>query len=50
MHTLELNDRELTLLRSALRSFLEDFGHDQADLLRELKDLLQKLPLPLPQE
>ena len=27
MHTLELTDRELALLRSALRSFLEDFGH-----------------------
>jgi hypothetical protein len=46
MHILELTDRELTLLRSALRSFLEDFGHEQADLLRELKELLQKLPLP----
>jgi hypothetical protein len=46
MHTLELTDRELTLLRSALHSFLEDFGHDQADLLRELKRLLEKLPLP----
>ena len=44
MPTLELTDRELTLLRSALRSFLEDFGHEEADLLRELKELLQKLP------
>jgi hypothetical protein len=46
MYILELSDRELMLLRSALRSFLEDFGHDEADLLRELKELLQKLPIP----
>jgi hypothetical protein len=46
MHTLELTDRELTLLRSTLRSFLEDFGHEEADLLRELKELMQKLPIP----
>jgi len=46
MHTLELTDRELTLVRSAVRSFLEDFGHEEADLLRELKDLLKKLSVP----
>jgi hypothetical protein len=46
VHTIELDDRELTLVRSAVRSFLEDFGHDEADLLRELKELLEKLPDP----
>ena len=30
----------------ALHSFLDDFGHDQADLLREIKQLLVKLPPP----
>jgi hypothetical protein len=44
MHTLELTDHELTLLRAALRSFLEDFGHEEADVLREIKALLAKLP------
>ena len=44
MHTLELTDRELTLIHAALRSFLDDFGHDQADLLREIKALIAKLP------
>ena len=43
MHTIELTDEQLRLLRNALRSFLEDFGHDEADLLRQLKDLLAKL-------
>jgi hypothetical protein len=50
MHTLELTDRELHLLRSALHSFLDDFGHDEADLLREIKALLEKLPPDLPSE
>ena len=43
MHTIELTDEQLRLLVNAVRSFLEDFGHDQADLLRQLKDLLAKL-------
>jgi hypothetical protein len=44
VHTLELTDEELRLVRSALRSFLEDFGHEEADVLREIKSLLAKLP------
>jgi hypothetical protein len=44
MHTLELTDEELTLLRSALHSFLDDFGRDQVDVLRRIKALLAKLP------
>jgi len=43
MHTIELTDEQLRLLVNAVRSFLEDFGHDEADLLRQLKDLLAKL-------
>jgi hypothetical protein len=44
MHTIELNDEELRLVRNALQAFLEDFGHDQADLLRSIKQVLAKLP------
>jgi hypothetical protein len=44
MHTIELTDEELRLLRNALHSFLEDFGHDEADVLRAIKQLLAKLP------
>jgi hypothetical protein len=36
------------LLVSAVRSFLDDFGHDEADLLRQLKLLLQKLQAASP--
>ena len=42
--TLELTDDELELLRSALHSYLDDFGHDEADVLRRIKELLAKLP------
>ena len=43
MHTIELTDEELRLVVNAVRSFLDDFGHDEADLLRKLKELLAKL-------
>jgi hypothetical protein len=44
MHTIELTDEELRLVRTALRSFMDDFGHDQMDILRQLRALLDKLP------
>jgi hypothetical protein len=44
VHTIELNDEELRLVRAALHSYLEDFGHDEADVLRALKRVLAKLP------
>jgi hypothetical protein len=43
MHTLELNEEELRLLHAALHSYLDDFGHEEADLLRRIKALLEKL-------
>jgi len=39
-----LTREELTLVREAVTSMLEDFGHDEADMLRALKALLEKLP------
>ena len=44
MHTIELTDEELRIIRNALQSFLEDFGHDEADVLRSIKRVLAKLP------
>jgi hypothetical protein len=44
MHTIELTDEELRLVRSALTSYLEDFGHEEADILRAIKAVLAKLP------
>ncbi|HET8653755.1 MAG TPA: hypothetical protein VFM13_14435 [Gaiellaceae bacterium] len=46
MHIIELTEEELRLVRNALQSFLEDFGHDEADLLRSIKQVLAKLPRP----
>jgi hypothetical protein len=45
-HTLELNDEELRVLRAALHAYLDDFGHEEADVLRQLKELMAKLPTP----
>ncbi len=44
MHTIELTDEDLRLLHAALHSYLDDFGHDEADLLRQIKQLIAKLP------
>ena len=43
-HTLDLNDDELRLLQAALHSYLDDFGHEEADVLRRIKEILAKLP------
>jgi negative regulator of replication initiation len=43
MKTLELDDAELRLLVAAVRSYLDDFGHEEADVLRRVKQLLAKL-------
>jgi hypothetical protein len=45
-HTLELTDEELRLLQAALHSYLDDFGHEEADVLRHIKELMAKLPTP----
>lgn len=45
-HTLELTDEDLRLLRAALHAYLDDFGHEEADVLRRLKELMARLPTP----
>ena len=45
-HTIELNEDELRLLQSALHAYLDDFGHEEADVLRQIKDLVAKRPTP----
>jgi hypothetical protein len=46
MNTIELTDDELRLVLSAMRSYLDDFGHEEADMLRRIKELLRKLETP----
>jgi hypothetical protein len=45
-HTLELTDEDLRLLRAALHSYLDDFGHNESDVLRSIKELMARLPTP----
>ena len=44
MQTIELTEEELRLIREALHAYLDDFGHEEADVLRKIKSLLAKLP------
>jgi hypothetical protein len=44
MTTIELTPEEVQLMRSALHSFLDDFGHDEIDVIRRIRELLAKLP------
>jgi len=44
MTTIELTDDELQLARAALHSFLDDFGHEESDVVQRIKALLAKLP------
>ena len=46
MHTIELSENELRLMQAALHSYLDDFGHEEAEVLREIKALIAKLPQP----
>ena len=45
MHAIELTDEELRIVRAALTAYLEDFGHDEAEILRLVKRVLAKLPV-----
>jgi hypothetical protein len=40
----DLTPAQLKLVHTALKSMLDDFGHDQADVLRAIHELLDKLP------
>ena len=44
MASIELTDEEVTLLRNALRAFLDDFGHEESDVVARIQALLAKLP------
>ncbi len=48
MTTIELTPDELQLARAALQAFLDDFGHEEIDVVRRIKALLAKLPEEAP--
>jgi hypothetical protein len=42
-HEVHLDDDEHKLLLAAVHAYLDDFGHDEADVLRRVKDLHAKI-------
>ena len=42
-HELHLDEEEHRLLLAAVHAYLDDFGHDEADVLRRVKDLHAKV-------
>jgi hypothetical protein len=46
MPTVQLTEEEMRLLRAALHAYLDDFGHEEAEVLRALKTLIAKLEPP----
>ena len=42
-YELHLNDDERQLLLAAVHSYLDDFGHEEADVLRRVKELHAKI-------
>jgi hypothetical protein len=43
-YRLELTPAQLKITHSALKSMLTDFGHDQPDVHRIIREVLAKLP------
>ena len=43
-YTLELTPAQLKVTHAALRSMLDDFGHEERDVLRVIREVLAKLP------
>jgi hypothetical protein len=42
MNTIHLTDSELEMARHALQAYLQAFGHDEADTVREIKRVVEK--------
>jgi hypothetical protein len=43
MAMIELSDRELGVVRAALESYLEEFGHEEQDTVKLIQDVYTKL-------
>jgi hypothetical protein len=41
---LELSPAQLKITHTALKSLLDDFGHDQHEVIRVIHEVLEKLP------
>ena len=47
MIDVEFTSEELALVHHAVSAFLSEFGHKQADVVHQLRDLLGKIPSPV---
>ena len=43
MYVMHLTEAELTMARHALRAYLSDFGHDEADTVEKIRRVIAKL-------
>ena len=43
-YRLELTPAQLKITHTALRSLLDDFGHDEPDVHRVIREVIDKLP------
>jgi signal transduction histidine kinase len=48
MNTIHLTDGELEMARHALKSYLNAFGHNEADTLEQIKRVIAKLDTARP--
>ena len=46
MKTIHLSESELVLVRHAMRAYLNSFGHDEADVVERIKEVLARLSTP----
>jgi hypothetical protein len=43
VNTIHLNDAELAMVRNAVHGYLNSFGHNEADVVEMVKQVLAKL-------
>jgi hypothetical protein len=43
-YRVEFTPAQLKVVHTALKSLLDDFGHDEADVVRVIHEILDKLP------
>lgn len=43
MYVMQLTESELETARHALRAYLSDFGHDEADTIAQIRRVIAKL-------
>ncbi|GAA2092398.1 hypothetical protein GCM10009841_01320 [Microlunatus panaciterrae] len=45
MNTIQLTDAELAMVHNAMLTYLRSFGHDEAEVVAQVKQILLKLSL-----